>query len=596
VCGITGRINFTGLPIEKTSIEAMTSALTHRGPDDFGLFLKHNTGLGHRRLKIIDPDGGSQPFISEDQQCAIVFNGVIYNYKELRHNLRKLGHIFKTDSDTEVLLHCWLEWKHKCVDELRGMFAFSIVDFHNRIVFLARDPFGIKPLYYELTSDSLTFASELQPLTLHKDYQLNYEILDEYLYFGFISAPNTIYKGIKKLLPGEHLSIALDGSRSTLTRYWSMRFQPELGRSTDSWLEELEYTIDESVKVHLQSDVPCGAFLSGGIDSTIVSALMKKNYEHSVRTYSIAFEQSELDESIYSRQAANTIGTDHSCAVDRSDPFQAVLNQLHHFGEPFADWSSVPTEHVSRMAKSEVTVVLSGDGGDELFAGYRHYETWMRDPGKDWHKTMLRCMDPEYRLKIWRNEYHNIILNQRTTTNCIQYAEDATNDRLSFAQACDLSNYLPNSVLHKVDIASMMHGLEVRTPFLDRSVADLVSRIPSSELAGFDNEGQWVGKRLLKKLLGRPNFPTFTDEFIGRRKQGFTPPVHHILTNNHDVYSLVKNTLTDKNSLIGDFVNPSGISFLFNDLFQGGGAEPIWALWVLENWLQITSGNSIKNA
>ncbi|GJL83894.1 MAG: asparagine synthetase B [marine bacterium B5-7] len=585
MCGIAGLINFDGKPVGLDAISSMTTMLKHRGPDDQGFYVRDNVGLGHRRLTIIDPEGGAQPFVDDNGQVILVFNGEIYNYIELRNSLIQLGHRFHTRSDTEVLLHCWLEWGADCVTRLRGMFAFAVVDFASRTCFLARDYFGIKPLCYALSDNGLVFSSELFPLSSRAGYDINLKSLDRYLHLGFIPAPDTVYAGVRKLPPGHYLLLDLDGGHVRLKRYWKMEFMPEYGRRTDDWLEELEETLKESVELHLRADVPCGAFLSGGIDSTVITALMAASSAQTIPTYSIGFDVKEFDETAYATEASHALNTKHRMQCNQTNPFDVVTQQIKYFGEPFADWSSVPTEHLARLSRYDVPVALSGDGGDELFGGYSRYENWLRDPTVTWEKTMLRCMDAEYRYDLWKPEFHHLVDENESE----RIYNDPLSDRLSTAQARDLECYLPGSVLHKVDITSMMHGLEVRTPFLDIRVAELVSRIPSGESAYVEEDGRWVGKRLLKKFLERRSGVKLSPDFIYRKKMGFTPPVKEILRYDQDTRSRVEEALTGSESKLGGYLNREGITLLFDELNRGGGAEPIWALWVLEHWLQLAS-------
>ena len=357
------------------TLDRMCRIITHRGPDDQGVLVKDGVALGMRRLSIIDLAGGQQPISGEDGSVTIVFNGEIYNFLELKHQLETRGHVFKTHSDTEAIVHAYEEYGASCVDHLRGMFAFAIWDDKAQQLFIARDRVGKKPLYYTITPDgTFVFGSELKSLLQHPGVarETDPEALDAYLTLGYVPDPLSIFRGIHKLPPGHHLSFAKGEVR--VSEYWDFRFiTPAEDRNEDDYLEELRALLDESVRLRLVSDVPLGAFLSGGIDSSTIVALMARHMGQPVKTFSIGFHEDSYNELEFARLTAKKYGTDHHEFFVTPEICSIVDELAWHFDEPFADSSAIPTYMVSKLAREHVTVVLSGDGGDELFAGYTRY-------------------------------------------------------------------------------------------------------------------------------------------------------------------------------------------------------------------------------
>src|SRR5436190_5949831 len=382
MCGIAGFVNHDehrDLRAAREVLDRMCRVIAHRGPDDQGLMVEDRIALGMRRLSIIDLAGGQQPMSGCDDTVTIVFNGEIYNYRELQRELEARGHRFKTHSDTETILHAYEEFGARCVDHLRGMFAFAIWDGRERELFIARDRVGKKPLFYSITkSGALIFGSELKSLREHPDFRgdINVEGLDAYLTFGYVPDPLTIFRDAYKLPPGHYL-IFKDG-HAHLEQYWdfpSEQGPQDTGRGEAEYLEELLALLDEAVQVRLESEVPLGAFLSGGIDSSAVVGLMSRHATKPVKTFSIGFHEDSYSELKYARIAAQKFGTDHHEFIVTPDICEIVDELVWHFDEPFADSSAIPTYMVSKLARQHVTVALSGDGGDELFAGYTRYAT-----------------------------------------------------------------------------------------------------------------------------------------------------------------------------------------------------------------------------
>ncbi|HVF26954.1 MAG TPA: asparagine synthase (glutamine-hydrolyzing), partial [Pyrinomonadaceae bacterium] len=382
MCGIAGfveQLNAGNARESAAVLDRMCRVIAHRGPDDQGTLVKDGVALGMRRLSIIDVAGGHQPISGCDGAVTIVFNGEIYNYRELQRDLEARGHRFQTHSDTEAIVHAYEEYGAACVERLRGMFAFAMWDARTRNLFIARDRVGKKPLHYTTTpGGTFVFGSELKSLLAHPEVhaEINPEALDAYLTFGYVPDPLSIFSGIHKLPPGHHLSFA-DG-RIRVERYWDFTYaatESDERRSEEDYLDELRALIDEAVRVRLISEVPLGAFLSGGVDSSTVVAFMARHLEQPVKTFSIGFHEDSYNELKYARVAAKHFGTDHHEFVVTPDICQIVDELAWHFDEPFADSSAIPTYMVSKLAREYVTVVLSGDGGDELFAGYTRYVT-----------------------------------------------------------------------------------------------------------------------------------------------------------------------------------------------------------------------------
>ncbi|HZB43708.1 MAG TPA: asparagine synthase (glutamine-hydrolyzing), partial [Pyrinomonadaceae bacterium] len=376
MCGIAGFITPPGAETagHPELLDRMCRVIAHRGPDDQGTAAEGGVALGMRRLSIIDLAGGHQPISGCGGRVSVVFNGEIYNFQELRPELEARGHRFRTHSDTETIVHAYEEWGDDFVTRLRGMFAFALWDEPARTLFIARDRVGKKPLYYTLTPrGTLVFGSELKSLLEHPEVgrDIDYEALDAYLTFGYVPDPLSIFRGVEKLPPGHHLTFA--GGRVSVKQYWDFNFEAAAPRREEEYLEELRALLDEAVRVRLVADVPLGAFLSGGVDSSTVVGLMARNSARPVKTFSIGFNEDSYDELKYARVAARHFRTDHHEFVVTPDICSVVDELAWHFDEPFADSSALPTYMVSKMARDYVKVVLSGDGGDELFAGYTRY-------------------------------------------------------------------------------------------------------------------------------------------------------------------------------------------------------------------------------
>ncbi len=619
MCGIAGIVGYEGRVPARIEIEAMTRALAHRGPDGEGVLLRDNVALGHRRLAIIDLASGQQPMANEDGTVWVTYNGEIYNYRELRERLRSLGHVFKTDSDTEVVVHGFEEWGTECVARFRGMFAFAAVDFRAHRCLLARDHFGIKPLYYRVGGDYLAFASELGALLAVEDDvpSGNLRSIDRFLRLQYIPSPDTIYHDVYKLPPASVLELGFSSGTPSPRRYWDFRFEPDASRSDAYWEEALDATLEESVKAHLVSDVPFGVFLSGGIDSTLVASKMATLCSQPVRAFTIAFEEEEASEDRFARQVADRLGIDLRVEILRESVAQTVRQVVAHQGEPFGDSSALPTYLVSRVARSEVPMVLSGDGGDEFFAGYDTHLSWLvrrprlrqyvmrlavqrsvvalgrllgaakgavawRAPttAQEWQRCVWYSGDLA-RWRLWKPEYRRFAFE-----DCALFEDAARRgrsfDRLGFAQYMDVRTYLPCDILAKVDAASMCHGLEVRTPLVDLRVAELAARLPVEQRIRAPRGQGLVGKHLPKALLGR----SFDSEFVHRRKTGFAIPRSQWFGSGNPLDLLLEEVLEDSRDQLTQWFAKAELRRIRQRHDAGRDQSGVlWLLLVLGLWL-----------
>ena len=565
MCGIAGIFNTRNEDIPQIElINRMTDAITHRGPDESGVHLEPGLALGHRRLSVIDIASGQQPLFNADRSAAIVFNGEIYNFMQLRPELEALGYRFTTNSDTEVILHAWQAWGSQCVQRLRGMFAFAIWDQKRRHLFLARDRLGIKPLYYALLPNGhFVFGSELKALLPHPALPRERDpmAIEDYFAYGYIPEPRTIFSGVRKLPPGHTLLI--EKGQTLLPRtnqYWDIPFTDSGLATQDSAQSELIGRLREAIDIRLVAEVPLGAFLSGGVDSSAIVALMAGLVDQPIKTCSIGFDVPEFDETAYALAVAERYHTDHRTDTVKADDFALVDRLGWLFDEPFADSSAMPTYRVCEAARKRVTVALSGDGGDENLAGYRRYRMHMAEeqlrsrlplglrkavfgplgaiyPKADWAPRFLRAKTTFQSLArdsvgAWFHSVSRMSDEQRHTLfspalrselggyNAVEVlrghaARAPTDHPLSLVQYLDLKTFLV-SILHKVDRASMAHALEVRVPLLDHQLVEWMSGLrPEWKLAGGN------GKHLFKQAL-KPYLP---DDVMYRPKQGFSIPL-----------------------------------------------------------------------
>jgi len=615
MCGICGKLHFEiNKPVLQDEIHKMTRLIRHRGPDDSGYYLKKSIGLGFRRLSIIDLDAGHQPLSNEDGTVWIVFNGEIYNHLKLRRNLLAKGHLFKTNSDTEVIVHLYEEYGIDCVKYLRGMFAFAIWDERQRKLFCARDRFGIKPFFYFLNKDQFVFGSEIKSiLSVTSDYSdLSLPMLDQYLTYGYSSEEGTIYQNIKKLKPAHTLEIGHNG-RPKISRYWDIQYQPDYDKSEEEWRSLLENKLSETVKSHLMSDVPLGAFLSGGIDSSTVVALMAKHSSTPVKTFSIGFKEAEFNELKYAREIAKKYNTEHHEQIVEPESVTLLPKLVDSYDEPFADTSAIPTFLVSKFAREFVTVVLSGDGGDELFGGYNKYQKmvrlrnfnilphavgkyfWgglhhaipnsMKGKGLTYYLSKPKDSIPAYqaiwqmeeRKKLFKKEAWQILKNSPAEFNrALCFTDSQESDFLFNMQKMDMQRYMVDDILTKVDRVSMQNSLEVRVPLLDHEFAELTATIPSSlKLKG------GIKKYILKKTM-KDHLPP---SIISHKKQGFGVPLKHWFK--EDLKEYVNDRLVHTNSPLYDYLDKSYVQKIITGHDRGmrDFNLKIWSLIFLDQWL-----------
>jgi asparagine synthase (glutamine-hydrolysing) len=621
MCGIAGFVEPPGTeaakerePERTALLDRMCRVIAHRGPDDQGMMVEGGVALGMRRLSIIDLAGGHQPISNEDGMVTVVYNGEIYNYRELQRELEARGHRFQTHSDTEVVVHAYEEYGEACVDHFRGMFAFALWDARRQRLFIARDRTGKKPLYYTLTPQgTLVFGSELKSLLEHPsvEREVDPEALDLYFSFGYVPDPLSIFRNIKKLPPGHHLSFT-DG-RVSVREYWDFRFEVVEARREEDYLEELRSLLDEAVRLRLIADVPLGAFLSGGVDSSTVVGLMARHMDQPVKTFSIGFHEDSYNELKYARIAARHFGTNHHEFIVTPDICEVVDELVWHFDEPFFDSSAIPTYMVSKLAREHVKVVLSGDGGDELFAGYTRYVLDRKRSGFARLPRAVRkgLMQPLGRRlphgAPGRNYIHNIAfdpldryiedisvftrLNKRalyTPEFRARLGEDAaasryrdyaarvnTGDAVDPLLYLDSKTYLPGDILTKVDRMTMATSLEARVPLLDHKLIEFVTRIPASlKMKGL--ETKYIFKRAVRGLVPA--------EILDRPKQGFGVPIQQWI--NQQLRERVHGTLTEARTEQRGYVEPTYVRLLLDEHERGrrDHSAELWTLFMLELW------------
>ncbi|MCL2635421.1 MAG: amidotransferase 1, exosortase A system-associated [Betaproteobacteria bacterium] len=565
MCGITGIFDTRGKrDIDRAVLHRMNESQFHRGPDEGGLHLEPGVGLGHRRLSIIDLATGQQPLYNEDNSVCIVFNGEIYNFQELIPELQALGHLFHTRSDTEVIVHAWEAWGERCVDRFRGMFAFALWDRNRETLFLARDRLGVKPLFYALLDDgTFLFGSELKSLLAHGGLKRDIDpcAVEEYFALGYVAEPRTIFRQAKKLPPASALLLRRGQPLGQPRPYWDVRFSLDNPLGDDEARAELRHRLEESIKLRMISEVPLGAFLSGGVDSSAVVAIMAGLSTSPVNTCSIGFSDPAFNESEFARMVADRYRTNHHLDRVESDDFDLIDTLARLYDEPYADSSAIPTYRVCQLARQHVTVALSGDGGDESFGGYRRYrlhlmEERMRSalplgfrrplfgalgrlyPKADWAPRMFRAKTTFEGMARDAVEayFHSVSIlrapmRQRLFSQGFKaalggydafqvFADHAsraeTDDPLALIQYLDLKTYLIGDINTKVDRASMAHSLEVREPLMDHKLIEWLATLPSSlKIQGGE------GKYLLKKTME----PLLPNEVLYRPKMGFSVPL-----------------------------------------------------------------------
>lgn len=617
IAGFVGKHSKVAVTERAAVLDEMCRTLAQRGPDGQGVHLTSAAALGMRRLAIIDLDSGQQPMSGCDAALTLVFNGEIYNYRELRQQLTALGHRFRTASDTETIIHAYEEYGAECVQHLRGMFAFAIWDARDQSLFLARDRVGKKPLYYTITpTGELIFGSELKALRRHPAVprDINLAALDAYLSFGYVPDPQSIFRGVHKLPPGHHLTFA-DG-RTQLTEYWDFTYtEPKSERPPEAYRQDLRELLRDAVQVRMLADVPVGAFLSGGVDSSAIVALMAQAGAGRVKTFSVGFTEDSHNELEYARLVAQRYQTDHHETIVTPDWGSLTEELVRYFDEPFADSSAIPSYVVAKLAREQVKVVLTGDGGDELFAGYVRYDTtswqsgWSRLPRAVRHGVM-QPLGRRLPHGAWgRNYLHDVAfdpleryvenissfsqLNKHSLyTRAFQaqlpalssapavfrgYAERVqSRELMAAALYLDSKTYLPGDILTKVDRVTMAASLEARTPLLDQKLIEFVTRLPSH----LKRNGDGTAKRIFKDAV-RDLVPP---EILARPKQGFELPLQHWIK--HALQDVMHETLTARRTLERGYFSPRHIALLLDEHRRGrrNHAAKLWTLYVLELW------------
>jgi len=624
VCGIAGKVVVEG-QVEQALLDSMCEAIRHRGPDSRGTFIGEGAGLGIQRLAIIDLDTGDQPIANEDDSVVVILNGEIYNYRELRVDLERRGHRFRTRTDTEVIVHLYEEEGHRCVDRLRGMFAFAVWDRRRRQLLLARDRLGKKPLFYAQAPGVLWFGSE--PKSLLQDPEIpreaDLDAIDAFMQFGYVPDPLSSFVALRKLPPA-HLMLWQDGAVD-VRRYWRLVYTPKADYGTpEDAHEAVRECLLESTRLRMRSDVPLGAFLSGGVDSTAVVAAMSMQSSGTVKTFSVGFDVDRFDETVHAREVAELFGTDHSEFRLEAKAVEVLPTLVWQYGEPFADESAIPSLYLAEAARRHVTVALNGDGGDESFAGYDHYFAglvasrlgWIPEPAARAVEAASRAVGGEpprfsaARRARWLSRATTLSADELGTFMASRFDEreraalytddfrseldriaplsgprvipralessDAPTPLERFLDA-DVQTYLPSDLLVKMDIATMTHSLEVRSPLLDHEFVELAAKLPAS----LKRRGR-RSKVALKDAL-RPWVP---DAILDRRKMGFSVPLAAWFRN--DLRELPKEVLLDRCSIDRGLFREQAVSALITDHLEGraDNSRRIWALLQLELWFR----------
>ncbi len=623
MCGIAGVIyRNSHQPIDRAVLEAMGRAIAHRGPDAEGFFDAPGVGLVHRRLSIIDLAGGDQPMGNEDGSVQVVFNGEIYNFQALRSELEAKGHRFRTRSDTEVLVHLYEDEGEELVSRLRGMFAFAIWDQAKKRLMLARDRIGLKPLYVYRDAEKLIFGSELKAILAHPnvDRAVDPAAIEDYLTFGMVLGERSVFGRVRKLPPAHVVTVEAGSLDQTPRRYWRFKIETDHNRTLDQWQEELEAKIEETVAAHQIADVPVGAFLSGGLDSSAMVAVQSGLSETPVETFSIGFREADFSELPHARQVAERFKTKHTEEIITPEAAGIIDELVHYYDEPFADPSALPTLWVSRLARRSVKVVISGDGGDEAFGGYTRYAhdlresrlrrrlpAWFRRgllgplarawPKADWLPRPLRAKTLLTNLSL--NEaaaYANTLSQCRLPARhrllsgdllselddhrperliCQYYATAPADDPLAGMIAADVNTLLPDDFLTKVDRASMSCGLEVRPPLVDHELLELAAQVPSEyKIRG--NQTKWIFKRTFEHRL--------PDGLAWRAKQGFDIPTDGWLRG--PLREIFESSVLGAGGRVGQFIdqNAAGQMYRRHLARVGSHGKVLWSLLVLARW------------
>ncbi|MBP9150862.1 MAG: asparagine synthase (glutamine-hydrolyzing) [Flavobacteriales bacterium] len=616
MCGIAGKLFFDRQrSVDIQEIKRMADTIAHRGPDDDGYYVKDNVGLGFRRLSIIDLHTGHQPLSNAHGNIWITFNGEVYNYQEEREKLIQKGYQFKTRTDTEVIVNLYEEYGENCVDHLRGMFAFVIWDQRKNLLFGARDRFGIKPFYYYLDNEQFVWGSEIKVIRAANgvQYDLNAAALDDYVTYGYILSERSIFTTIKKLKPGFTFVLNMNNGSFQERKYWDIGFQPDFSIKESEWEERVLALIQESVKLRMIADVPLGAFLSGGIDSSAVVAMMAMASDRPIKTFSIGFKEAKFNELEHARVLAEKYGTEHHEMIVEPESIGLMDTLVDAYDEPFADSSAIPTYYVSKFAREHVTVALSGDGGDEVFAGYTRYSKMkklherplnnrfvnsavfgsmhsllpdsMAGKGLSYYLSLdsghigayMGIFKPYERERMYTATMKERLAGQWSENHMISTIDSIDADFISKMQGNDMKNYLVDDILTKVDRVSMANSLEVRVPLLDHKLFELSAKIPSHFK---------INDKGLKMILKNTMKPYLPQSTIGHPKQGFGVPLSVWFKD--DLRQYVNDLLLSDSALIKEYITPAQTKKIIEGHLKGTRdfSFKIWNLLFLESWLQ----------
>jgi asparagine synthase (glutamine-hydrolysing) len=625
MCGIAGILySDRDRPVDRAVLQAMADSIAHRGPDAEGFWIGPGIGIAHRRLSIIDLSAGAQPMPNEDGSIQVVFNGEIYNFRQLRAELKRRGHQLRTQSDTEVLVHLYEDEGQHLVDRLRGMFAFALWDHREGRLLLARDRVGIKPLYVYRDQEKLLFGSELKAILAFPGIarDIDHEALEDYLAFGSVAGARSIFRGIEKLPAAHTLLVDRSSLRRSARRYWRLQFEPDRRPAPEEWQEAIRAKISEAVQGHLIADVPVGAFLSGGIDSSVVVTTAAAHVPDTIQTFSIGFHDDSISELPYAREVAAQVGCRHAEELVAPDAVSLLEDLTYFYDEPFADSSAIPTFLVARLARRSVKVVLSGDGGDEAFGGYSRYAHDLREarlrsflpgwfrraaiaplahiwPQAGWLPRPLRARTALTNLSLdAAGAYANTLTMCRSPLRPRLLAPDisaalngyaperllhdaftnaTSGDTLAGMLTVDSEILLPDDFLVKVDRASMAHGLEARPPLLDHEVLELAARIPS-DLKVRNHQTKWIFKQAFRGSL--------PDRVIRRPKQGFEIPTHSWLRD--PLREVFEDTVLSSRARIAGLVDQAVARDIFRSFLdrRSRSANVLWGLLVLAHWAE----------
>jgi asparagine synthase (glutamine-hydrolysing) len=622
MCGICGKVSFKNNVVDRSLIANMCQRLIHRGPDDEGIYTSLHVGLGQRRLSIIDLSRGAvAPLPNEDGTIWVTFNGEIYNFQELKAELIEKGHVFRTATDTEVIVHLYEEYGTQCLTKMRGMFAFALWDSNQKRLFTARDRLGKKPFFYTKTSSSLIFGSEIQAILTDPEVSVspNFAAIDQYLTYQYVPSPLTAFAGIFKLPPAHFLTCEANGAIE-IHRYWSPPLLEKTTASPDEIEAELLERLKEAVRLRLISDVPLGAFLSGGVDSASVVALMALESPKPVKTFSIGFEEEDYNELPYARLIAERYQTEHHEFTVKPAAAEILPLLVRHYGEPFADSSALPTYYVAKMTRQYVTVALSGDGGDENFSGYHHYRQlsqWaaadvIPQPARkaiasamesildrlpyqeataklskalfmlgtqlpDRYNQQLSILKPQEKKACYTSYFKSLAKEIDTSDPLAELPWNDAMDALDWMMRHDQNFHLPDCWMVKVDIASMANSLEVRCPFIDHKLIEFTATIPSF-LKRNSKGGKLILKNVMKGLL--------PPEILNKRKTGFGVPLAKWFRG--ELSDLVRAMLLDSTAQHRGLFEQRFTSKMVDEQLTGqrDWSNRLWAFLCLEMWFR----------